>query len=142
MKRDSGFTLIELMIVVEIICVVAAIAIPNYVRARIQANEASAIGSLRTLLDAQVTYNTVHLEYAPDFDALLSASPPFLEGNWNEARNGYTFEMDGGVSNFGVSAVPVAFGQTGWRAFFVDASGQVRYRVNAEAGETDTVIGN
>ena len=81
-KNQKGFSLIELLIVVAIILIIAAIAIPNLLRSRMAANEASAVGSLRTLNTAAVTYSSTYpsVGYPGTLGALAPASPATSAG--------------------------------------------------------------
>ncbi len=141
MNNNKGFTLIELMIVVEIIAILAAIAVPNYIRTRIQANEASAVASLRVILDAQNSYNTQYYVYATDMAALTNEDPPFLTGGtWIEPKNGYVYRVGGDPLNFVAFATPVEYNATGWHGFRIDATGSIRYAVGADPSPDSPIV--
>src|SRR5690348_11570015 len=75
-KGSAGFTLIELLIVVAVILVIAGIAIPNFIRSKMRANEAGAVANLRTITTASVVYNTTYgTGFAPSL-AALGGDPP------------------------------------------------------------------
>jgi type IV pilus assembly protein PilA len=158
-KRQKGFSLIELLIVVAIILIIAAIAIPNLLRARMAANESSAVGTVRTLVTSEVTYSsTWGTGFASTLAKLGGVGAPCVataaaaclidnQISLGGPKSGYTIAalgaapVNGVINAFGASAYPVAQGSTGTRTFCSDESGVVRVNVAgaAMAAPTDTI---
>lgn len=141
MKQSQGFTLIELMIVVAIIAIISAIAIPNLLRSRVQTNESAAIQSLRTVVGAQVAFQATNYEFATTFPELTAATPQFLAGDWEPANGGYTYVLGGDPDNFTLNANAKQYGVTGNHGYYTDASGVIRFAVMADADAAGTPIG-
>jgi type IV pilus assembly protein PilA len=149
-QREKGFSLIELLIVVAIILIIAAIAIPNLLRARIAANEASAVGSIRTLNTSEVTYSSTYgTGFAPLANlggpaACVAAAataclidPVMTSGT----KTGYTLAAVAATGagsvlapfqTFEDNATPLSV-STGTRAFCSDESGVIRYNLTGTA---------
>jgi prepilin-type N-terminal cleavage/methylation domain-containing protein len=139
MRREQGFSLIELLIVVVIIGVIAAIAIPALQRARRYAQSGSAIQSLRTITTAENLYERRYRAYA----TLADLAP---EGTidiplQNGSKSGYTFTVTlrVGAKHFTSNADPQADPATGLH-FFVDDTAVIRYNEGAPADATSSPI--
>jgi type IV pilus assembly protein PilA len=151
MKPQKGFTLMELMIVVALILIIAAIAIPSMKEAQMNANEASAVGSIRAINTAEVTYQATYGGYADSLANLGGVDPctksaataclldQSLAGG---VKSGYKFVASGGNPTGGanasyvVGAAPEAFDRTGRRLFCSTDKNVIRADLNAGASAT------
>ena len=162
-QADMGFSLIELLIVVAIILIIAAIAIPNFLRARMAANEASAASNLRAITTASVTYSTTYGNgYPPNLAALGTSSSgvascdaaDLIDPNLTAApyqKSGYVFGYVGsnptaqasGCSNPGfnaylVTATPITTGMTGTRSFCSDEPAEIFYDLTGTTASSES----
>ncbi len=157
-KHKKKFTLIELMIVVAIIAIVAAIAIPNLLESRMQANEANAIGALKDYATAQSAYKRTNYgiynslpskSYCPDFTKLGGPNAHLKSGgdrialiptifaaasSTSSGYQGYYFTNDGNlpsnewVYDFGLYADPCIHDSSGINTYYIDATNTIKMR--------------
>jgi type IV pilus assembly protein PilA len=156
-RRQKGFSLIELLIVVAIILIIAAIAIPNLIAARMSANEASAVQSLRTIQSAETAYATTFppVGYSTSLGNLSDGGTNPCTASTTQAclidqvlasgtKSGYNiaYANDGLTPSIGyvINADPIVRNSTGRRSFFTNYPGVIRYNATAAATSSDAPI--
>ena len=127
------------MIVVAILAIITAIALPSLAGSRRSANEAATVSSLRTLSTISNAYRTRFQSYSPDLASLGAAG--YIDSVLaSGTKSGYSFTYAGASDSWNVTAVPAAAGVTGDRGFFVDDSGVIRYSASGAATSASTPV--
>jgi type IV pilus assembly protein PilA len=155
-SSSKGFSLIELLIVVAVILIIAAIAIPNFVRSKMTANEASAVQNMRNVTTAEYLYSSTYsINFSADLVSLggNTATPDTGHAELIDQvlaagqKSGYSFGYSAGpldgqghVTTYAVNASPLIPGSTGQRYFYTDQTGVIRWNGSTAAAATDAPI--
>ena len=156
--RQAGFSLIELLVVVAIILIIAAIAIPSFMRAKITANESSAVSSIHAVDTAEITYSSMYntIGYSAALSDLgtggISPCPGtptascFIDTSLaTGTKSGYSFTYVQDTSStpsigFTINGDPVMMDITGQKGFYSDQSNIIRYNIGGAANSGSSPI--
>ncbi|MGE3163755.1 MAG: type IV pilin protein [Planctomycetota bacterium] len=138
-RRSEGFSLVELMVVILIMGILAALMLPTMLNARKGGNEASAISALRTINSAQEMYHARVGRFGTVSDLTASG---YLDTTFDAARSGYVFSDDDVPDRAGwsITAIPAEPGTSGDRHFYIDTSGVIRFEEGALADATSNPV--
>jgi type IV pilus assembly protein PilA len=146
-RRRRGFSLIELLIVIAIILIIAAIAVPKMNRQMMAAHEMAAIRQIGTIHQAQTQYYSTYGKYAttltelgpPASGAAGPSAADLIPKILADGKNsGYLFTVAGSPTGYSVTAMPEAFGNTGSRTFFSDQTLVIRNNYTAEPANVNS----
>ncbi len=153
-NKQKGFSLIELLIVVAIILIIAAIAIPALLRSKMLANEAFAVDTMRTLNTAAFTYSSAYGGFPAGLSNLGPASPATSTSAdlvdsvlASGTKSGYSFtwsaaapDSAGNINDYAITSAPITPGTTGQRYFYTNQTGVIRANRTAAATVNDNPI--
>ncbi len=108
LRQKKGFTLVEIMVVIGIVALLAAIAIPNLLKAKISANESSTKSTLKSVANALENFAALNQSYPADTTQLIGASPPYLAIDYFSGNHfGYVFTSNLAAYTYTITASPV-----------------------------------
>ena len=155
-RPTKGFSLVELLVVVAVLLIIVAIAIPNFINSRMRSNEASAVQSLRTFSTAQALYSTMWGVGFADNMSKLSGNGVVVSQNnaglidqafASGLKSGYVFTLtpgsadsQGNVGTFYLTADPQVPGSSGVRHYYVDQTSVIRFNPSLPAGPSDPPV--
>jgi type IV pilus assembly protein PilA len=155
-RKQQGFSLVELLIVVSVILIIAAIAIPNFIKSKMRANEAAAVQNLRTVTTANTVYLTTYgIGYSTNLTN-LSGNTLIVDANnaglidsvlASGVKSGYSYtytvtarDILGQAVGYSITADPISVGATGERYFYTDQSAILRFSTTGTATASDSAI--
>ncbi len=140
--RQGGFTLVEILIIVALVIILATMAAPNILRSRVNANEGTAVGNLRSINNACQLYHLNQDQYPEALADLSNTTPPYLDSTLASGeKQSYKFVYKLVSSDqFTVNANPISTGLLRGKYFYMDETGVIRYNSTGPADSGDEIV--